>query len=79
LQISVLEAAAAVQDAAQLRSAAHHLRGGCLQLGAQALAALCAQIEYADAQPVPAEIVAQVRTCYRLTCALISQRYPQGS
>jgi HPt (histidine-containing phosphotransfer) domain-containing protein len=60
-----------------LRSEQSDLRSGCLQLGAQALAALCAQIEYADAQPVPAELVAQVRTCYGQTRALIFQRHPQ--
>jgi signal transduction histidine kinase/DNA-binding response OmpR family regulator len=44
-QIDEVERAALAADSAQLKAAAHHLKGGCLAIGARRMASLSAELE----------------------------------
>ncbi|WP_165774673.1 PAS domain-containing hybrid sensor histidine kinase/response regulator [Candidatus Viridilinea mediisalina] len=73
-QIINIEQLMADHDYAQLRRNVHRLRGGCLQIGAQALAALCYAIEQSE-EPVEIEhLVSRLRPCYDDTLALLHMR-----
>ncbi|RRR70104.1 MAG: hypothetical protein EI684_13840 [Candidatus Viridilinea halotolerans] len=73
VQISRLEAALVAGDQTAIQHTAHRMRGGCLQLSAQALAALCAQIETAAEPAASAPLIAQLRPCYHETLAALRQ------
>lgn len=70
-QLDALEAALAQGDGGRLRHEAHRLRGGCLQLGARAMAALCRRLEQSDAPEELPALVAALRVCYGQTLALL--------
>ncbi|PDV97137.1 hybrid sensor histidine kinase/response regulator [Candidatus Chloroploca asiatica] len=74
-QLANLAEAVANQDRARVKELTHRLRGGCLQLGAQALATLSHQIEQTgnpDELPV---LLAELQTCYAQTLAQLRERY----
>ncbi|RRR65886.1 MAG: response regulator [Candidatus Viridilinea halotolerans] len=73
-QITNIEAFAAQRDCTNIRRETHRLRGGCLQIGAQALALLCHQIEQCTTQDDLMAHVAQLRPCYEETLALLRER-----
>jgi PAS domain S-box-containing protein len=70
-EIAALQAAMAHDDPVQIQKIAHRLRGGCLQIGAQALAELCQQIETA-APAQRAALSAQLDAVYAATRAEIA-------
>jgi CheY-like chemotaxis protein/HPt (histidine-containing phosphotransfer) domain-containing protein len=74
--LDALDAAVAAGDLARVKREAHRLRGGSLQLGAQALASLCRQIEYCSDEEELPNLAASLRSCYAQTYALLRQRYP---
>ncbi|MFV9504357.1 MAG: ATP-binding protein [Oscillochloridaceae bacterium umkhey_bin13] len=72
-QISAIESAFASDDQTKLKRAAHRMRGGCLQLGALALANLCRQIEHPEPGDDLASLVDQLRPCYEATLTELRQ------
>ncbi|NJN18652.1 MAG: response regulator [Oscillochloris sp.] len=70
-QIAALAAAQQQHDWKRLRDNAHRLRGGCLQIGALALAALCERIEAAPEAHDVSELIAQLYRRYDQTLALL--------
>lgn len=70
-QLDAIDAAIACDDTDLLRREAHRLRGGCLQLGARAMAALCDLLESDPARPDAAAIAARLRACYAETRAVL--------
>jgi HPt (histidine-containing phosphotransfer) domain-containing protein len=75
-QIDALVAALASANAAQVRLEAHRLHGGCLQIGALALAERSRQIELlADTDSQVEQQAAQLRACYAQTLAALREYY----
>ncbi|NJN17619.1 MAG: PAS domain S-box protein [Oscillochloris sp.] len=71
LQLAELKAAVAAQNMAAMRYITHRMRGGCLQLGAVALAGLCLALE--QSEPMP-EALADLEQCYAHTLAVLHRR-----
>ncbi|NNJ11802.1 response regulator [Chloroflexales bacterium ZM16-3] len=74
-QLEAITAAIEAQHMARLRTTAHRLCGGCLQLGAQAMARLCRRIEHTENMEDGRALEAHLRVCYTQTAALFHQRY----
>ena len=74
-QLDVVERAV-LKDPTALHLAAHRLRGGCLQLGAEALAAIALRIEMDNHGLPPAALIAELRACYQATRDVLSQGEP---
>jgi PAS domain S-box-containing protein len=73
-QIAAIEAAVEAADVAGLRRRTHRLRGGCLQVGARAMAALAQRLEEADDAAEIAALVVELHACYAETLALLRRR-----
>ncbi|PDW03772.1 ATP-binding protein [Candidatus Viridilinea mediisalina] len=73
-RITLIETLLATNDRAQLQREAHRLHGAALQLGAQALAVLCAQIEHAAPDLDLAPLVGQLRPCLEASQAALRER-----
>jgi response regulator RpfG family c-di-GMP phosphodiesterase len=73
-QIAELEAAIAAGDRTRQRESAHRLRGGCLQLGAQALAAISYQLERAGGKADAQMLVTSLHFCYSATHDLLKRK-----
>lgn len=74
-QLSAIEAALAAGEIGQLQRLAHQLGGGCLQIGARAMAALCRTLQYEHSPEATVHLVGQLRICYGNTQALLRQRF----
>ncbi|NJN16784.1 MAG: response regulator [Oscillochloris sp.] len=74
-ELDDIERSIAAGTREQVRRAAHQLRGGCLQMGAQSMAELCRQLEYADPATDPAVLLAMLRDCYHETITLLRTHY----
>jgi signal transduction histidine kinase/FixJ family two-component response regulator/HPt (histidine-containing phosphotransfer) domain-containing protein len=73
-QIAEVEAALRAGDRTRLRESAHRLRGGCLQLGAQAMAAISYQLERTDDRSDPQLLIPALHACYNGTLALLKSK-----
>ena len=65
-QLDAIERAA-LEDPAALSLAAHRLRGGCMQLGAEALAAIALRIEMGSDGLSSVVLIAELRACCQAT------------
>lgn len=72
-QLDALDAAVAANDNAACRAVLHQLRGGCVQVAAQAMVDLCLHLEQATPGDRPA-LAADLRACYHQTLAALQAR-----
>jgi HPt (histidine-containing phosphotransfer) domain-containing protein len=74
IQMAMMEAAVTNADRAQVRREAHRMRGGFIQIGAQALAERCREIEQIGEDANLREIGDDLRCCYEQTLDALRHR-----